>query len=106
MLKLIRKMDQTMTSLGQTMNSHSESIAKVEAHEEELSPIYWPRQQQYQEEQYHPQFFIKIEAKMLTSKSTTSIEKKKSFKVNWWLILMDTTWWMRAFLIMSKPSPH
>jgi len=46
------KMDQTLDSLNQTMNSHSESIAKIEAHEEESSPIYWP------------QFFTEIDAKI------------------------------------------
>jgi hypothetical protein len=50
MLKLMSKIDQTLTSLGQTMNSHSKSIAKIEAHEEEPSPIYWPPQQQSQQE--------------------------------------------------------
>lgn len=30
------------------VNSHSESIAKIEAHEEEPSPIYWSAQQQSQ----------------------------------------------------------
>jgi hypothetical protein len=34
--------------LTQTINSHSETIAKIEAHEDELSPIYWPPQQQSQ----------------------------------------------------------
>jgi hypothetical protein len=43
-----QKLTQTMTSLSQTLNSHSESIAKIEAHEEERSPIYWPPQQQSQ----------------------------------------------------------
>lgn len=46
------------------MNSHSESIAKIEAHEEEPSPIYWPLEQQSQQEQYTAQFFAEIEAKM------------------------------------------
>lgn len=30
------------------VNSHSESIAKIEAHEEELSPNHWSTQQQSQ----------------------------------------------------------
>jgi len=37
-------------SLSQTLNSPFESIAKIEAHEEESSPIYWPPQQQSQQE--------------------------------------------------------
>jgi hypothetical protein len=59
-----QKLTQTVTSLGQTLNSHSESIAKIEAHEEEPSPIYWLPQQQSQQEQYTPQFSAEIEAKM------------------------------------------
>jgi hypothetical protein len=59
-----QKLSQTVTSLSQTLNSHSESIAKIEAHEEEPSPIYWPPQQQSQQEQYTPQFFAKIETRM------------------------------------------
>jgi hypothetical protein len=59
-----QKLTQTVTSLSQTLNSHSESIAKIEAHEEEPSPIYWPPQQQSQQEQYTPQFFTEIEARM------------------------------------------
>jgi hypothetical protein len=89
MLKLLGEINQKLT---QTINSHSESIAKIEAHEEEPSPIYWPPQQQYQEEpfllldskmlnlmreiektsqimksqqeQYTPQFFAEIDAKI------------------------------------------
>jgi hypothetical protein len=56
----------TQTSLSQTLNSHSESIAKIKAHEEESSPIYWPPQQQSQQEQYTPQFFAEMEARMDT----------------------------------------
>jgi hypothetical protein len=52
LLKPMSKMDQTLDSLNQTMNSHSESIAKIKAHEEESSPIYWP------------QFFAEIDAKI------------------------------------------
>jgi hypothetical protein len=59
-----QKLTQTVTSLSQTLNSHSESIAKIEAHKEEPSPIYWPPQQQSQQEQYTPQFFTEIEARM------------------------------------------
>jgi hypothetical protein len=44
-LKLMGEINQKLT---QTKNSHSESIAKIEAHEEEPSPIYWPPQQQSQ----------------------------------------------------------
>jgi hypothetical protein len=32
------------------LHSHSQSIAKIEAHEQESSSIYWPPQQQYQVE--------------------------------------------------------
>jgi hypothetical protein len=56
----------TQTSLSQTLNSHSESIDKIKAHEEEPSPIYWPPQQQSQQEQYTPQFFVEMEARMDT----------------------------------------
>jgi hypothetical protein len=42
MLKLLGEINQKLT---QTINSHSESIVKIEAHEEEPSPIYWPPQQ-------------------------------------------------------------
>jgi hypothetical protein len=56
-----QKLTQTVTSLNQTLNSHSKSIAKIEAHEEEPSPIYWPPQQQ---EQYTPQLFAEMEARM------------------------------------------
>jgi hypothetical protein len=67
-LKLVgeinQKLTQTVTSLNQTLNSHSESIAKIEAHEEEPSPIYWLSQQQSQKEQYTPQFFAEMEARM------------------------------------------
>jgi hypothetical protein len=89
MLKLLGEINQKLT---QTINSHSEFIAKIEAHKEEPSPIYWPPQQQYQEEpsllsdskmlnlmreiektnqimksgqeQYTPQFFAEIDAKI------------------------------------------
>jgi NH3-dependent NAD+ synthetase len=50
MLKFMSKMDQIIDSQNQMVNSHSESIAKIEAHEEEPTPIYWPPQQQYQAE--------------------------------------------------------
>jgi hypothetical protein len=53
-----------VTSFSQTLNSHSESIAKIEAHEKEPSPIYRPPQQQSQHEQYTPQFFVEMEAQM------------------------------------------
>jgi len=43
-----QKLTQTVTPLSQTLNSHSESIAKIEAHEEKPSPIDWPPQQQSQ----------------------------------------------------------
>jgi nicotinic acid phosphoribosyltransferase len=56
----------TQTSLSQTLNSHSESIDKIKAQEEEPSPIYWPPQQQSQQEQYTPQFFAEMEARMDT----------------------------------------
>jgi hypothetical protein len=59
-----QKLTQTVTSLSWTLNSHSESITKIKAHKEELSPIYWPPQQQSQQEQYTPQFFTEIEARM------------------------------------------
>jgi hypothetical protein len=59
-----QKLTQTVTPLSQTLNSHSESIAKIEAHEEKPSPIDWPPQQQSQQEQYTPQFFAEMEAKM------------------------------------------
>jgi hypothetical protein len=58
------KLTQTVTSFSQTLNSHSESITKIEAHKEEPSPIYWPPQQQSQQEQYTPQFFAEMEARM------------------------------------------
>jgi hypothetical protein len=39
--------------------------------------------------------------------STTSKEKeKKSFKVNWWVILVDITWRIEVLPIMSKLSQH
>jgi hypothetical protein len=38
MLKLLGEINQKLT---QTINSHSEFIAKIEAHKEEPSPIYW-----------------------------------------------------------------
>jgi hypothetical protein len=60
----LREVTQTVTSLSQTLNFHSESIAKIEAHEEDPSPIYRPPQQQSQQEQYTPQFFTEIEARM------------------------------------------
>ncbi|XP_062155295.1 uncharacterized protein LOC133863370 [Alnus glutinosa] len=41
-------MDQIIDSQNQMVNSHSESIAKIEAYEEEPSPIYWSTQQQSQ----------------------------------------------------------
>jgi hypothetical protein len=59
-----QKLTQTVTCLSQTLNSHSESIAKIEAHEKEPSLIYWPPQQQSQQEQYAPQFFAEMEARM------------------------------------------
>jgi len=67
-LKLMGEINQklTQTSLSQTLNSHSESIDKIKAHEEEPSPIYWPPQQQSQQEQYTPQFFAEMEARMDT----------------------------------------
>jgi hypothetical protein len=34
-----------MDSHNQRANSHSKSIAKIEAHEKEPSPIYWSPQQ-------------------------------------------------------------
>jgi hypothetical protein len=43
-------MDQIIDSQNQMVNSHSKSIAKIEAHEEDPSSIYWPPQQQYQAE--------------------------------------------------------
>jgi hypothetical protein len=52
MFKLLREIHQTVTSQNQMVNSHSESISKIKAHEEEPSPIYWP------------QFFTKIGAKI------------------------------------------
>jgi hypothetical protein len=61
MLKLLGEINQKLT---QTIHSRSESIAKIEAHEDEVSPIYWPPQQQYQQEQYTPQFFAEIDAKI------------------------------------------
>jgi hypothetical protein len=42
MLKFMGKMDQIIDSQNQMVNSHSESIAKIEDHEDEPSPIYWP----------------------------------------------------------------
>jgi NH3-dependent NAD+ synthetase len=39
------------------VNSHSESIAKIEAHQKEPSPIYWPPQQQYRVEPPVPMNF-------------------------------------------------
>jgi hypothetical protein len=42
MLKFMSKMAQIMDSRNQIVNSHSESIAKIEAHKEEPYPIYWP----------------------------------------------------------------
>jgi hypothetical protein len=59
-----QKLTQTVTSFSQTLNSHSKSITKIEAHEEEPSAIYWPPQQQSQQEQYTPQFFTEMEARM------------------------------------------
>jgi len=94
MLKFMRKMDQIMDSHNQMVNPHSESIDKIEVHEEEPTPFYWPPQQQYQDdpsllsdsnfkmlnlmrkieetnqimksqhEQCTPQLFAEIEAKM------------------------------------------
>jgi hypothetical protein len=46
------------------LNSHSESITKIKAHEEEPSPIYWLPQQQSHQEKYTPQFFTEMEARM------------------------------------------
>jgi hypothetical protein len=43
----MNKMDQIVTSVSQTWNSCSESIAKIDADEEEPSPIDWSPQQQY-----------------------------------------------------------
>jgi len=59
-----QKLTQTVTSLSQTINSHSESIVKIEADKEEPSPIYWPPQQQSQHEHYTPQFFTEMEVRM------------------------------------------
>jgi hypothetical protein len=59
-----QELTQTVTSLSQTVTSRSKSIAKIEAHEEEPSPIYWHPQQQSQQEQYTPQFFAEMEARM------------------------------------------
>jgi hypothetical protein len=53
-----------VTSLSQTLNFHSKSIAKIEAQEEEPSPIYWPPQQQSQQEKYTPQFVPEMEDRM------------------------------------------
>jgi hypothetical protein len=53
-----------VTSFSQTLNSHSESIAKIEAHKEDPFAIYWPPQQQSQQEQYTPQFLAEMEARM------------------------------------------
>jgi len=54
MMKFMNKMDQIIDSQNQMVNSHFESIAKIEAHEEELSPIYWPPQQKYHVEPLAP----------------------------------------------------
>jgi hypothetical protein len=59
-----KKLTQTVTSLSQKLNSHSESIAKIETHEEEPSPMYWPPQKQSQQEQYTPQFSAEMDARM------------------------------------------
>jgi hypothetical protein len=61
MLKLMGEINQKLT---QTINSHSKSIAKIEAHEEEPSPIYWPSQQESQQEQYTLEFFTEIDPKI------------------------------------------
>lgn len=50
LLKFMNKMDQIVTSVSQTWNSRSESIAKIDADEEEPSPIDWSPQQQYHAE--------------------------------------------------------
>jgi hypothetical protein len=52
MLKLLREIHQIVTYQNQMVNSHFESISKIKAHEDELSPIYWP------------QFFAKINTKI------------------------------------------
>jgi len=52
MMKFMNKMDQIIDSQNQMVNSHFESISKIKAHEDELSPIYWP------------QFFAKINTKI------------------------------------------
>jgi hypothetical protein len=44
----MNKMDQIVTSISQTWNSRSESIAKIDADEEEPSLIDWSPQQQSQ----------------------------------------------------------
>jgi len=45
-----------------------------------------------QQEQYTPQFFVEIDAKM-----EAHVEQ---------IINHLNTWWMRVLLIMSKPSPQ
>jgi hypothetical protein len=61
MLKLMGEINQKLT---QTINSHSKSIAKIEAHEEKPSPVYWPPQQQSQQEQYTLEFFTETNPKI------------------------------------------
>jgi hypothetical protein len=46
------KMDQTLDSLNQIVNSVSDSIAKIEAYKDKSSPIYWT------------QFFVEMDAKI------------------------------------------
>jgi hypothetical protein len=50
---------------------------------------------------------VNFQWKLIVNKSSTILkEKEKSFKVSWWLILMDITWRIGVLPIMRKVSPH
>jgi formyltetrahydrofolate hydrolase len=105
----VDKINGMVDKMTQIINSHSESIVKIETYEKEPSPIYWLPQQYQAEPPPQKNFNVaesiaKIEAHL--EKATTPIERTESFKVSRWLILMNTTWWMRVLLVISKLSPH
>jgi hypothetical protein len=44
--------------------------------------------------------------KLIVNKSSTTSKEKESFKVSWWLILVDIMWSIGVLPIMSKLSQH
>jgi hypothetical protein len=68
MLKLMSKMDQTMTSLTQTVNSHFQSIARIEVQLEQIA-------NQIGEEELQSQLMANLDGHYKVDESTSSHEQ-------------------------------